>query len=697
MFGPPPRRGPPRASSRATQQKSQQLALDSFPRQETKQNRGSSLAKSCRQGDTPESLETPIPSQNKIQAKRATKVTTCSVPEVVLETHATKEQTRQEDPPSPAPSPNPSPRTAKNNDPSSVATDGSEAERGSHAQLRSSSGESEGTDTDTDGQDNQAVDATKGATCDTPNPTLRIKTVEESQAYLVQAQLIEPDDTCDTDMLASALIQISFFPGISQAMRDAVRSVALLLAQAKPDGREDVATEEIVDHVADRLTDVVKAAMQAAVAEIKLASTALMESSTKMAATATSYRDALTTKGLTTPVPSLDARVRAREGVKARQVLVDALTPSQQLHRAANNTQLVAKANEALHSTECPPSHCFVGTRRLNNGGLLLEMDSEDAASWLSSPVNKANFLGRFAPDATFKSRTYSLVVQFVPLQFRPDSEPELRDIEEANMLPKNAILWAQWIKPAYRRAPDQTCGHVLVVMTKPEDANTILTNGIILCQKRVYTKKCKKEPTRCLKCHSWGHMSYDCQQPYDVCGTCAGHHHTSVCNNHDRPHCVSCKIEGHASWYCRCPIFLSKCHEMDDRMTENQMPYYPTTDPWTHALRPPRPAPPKPMPTPKPSQLQPRSWLQTQHGATDATQATTGDQRQMYRQSTLTFPPTQAAPQRNDEPGTMPPPPSPTPCCHALPVRDTHEMPMGSRRPWDEYEAEGLSTPYPV
>ena len=160
-------------------------------------------------------------------------------------------------------------------------------------------------------------------------------------------------------------------------------------------------------------------------------------------------------------------------------------------------------------------------------------MDSEATASWLSQPDNRANFLGRFTLP-----HTYSLVVQFVPLQFRPDDEARLCDIEETNAFPRNAILRACWIKPAYRRAPDQTCGHVLAVMTRPGDANSMLTNGLVICQKRAYAKKCKKEPTRCLKCHGWGHMSYDCQQPFDICGTCAGCHCTTACNNRDRPRC---------------------------------------------------------------------------------------------------------------------------------------------------------------
>ena len=109
---------------------------------------------------------------------------------------------------------------------------------------------------------------------------------------------------------------------------------------------------------------------------------------------------------------------------------------------------------------------------------------SEEAAVWLNSPGNKAPFLDRFAPDAALKPQTYSLVIQFVLLHFRPNTNPDLCNTEEANQLPRNAILWAQWIKPAYQWAPGQTCRHMLAVMTRPADANAILTNGLVICQK---------------------------------------------------------------------------------------------------------------------------------------------------------------------------------------------------------------------
>ena len=297
------------------------------------------------------------------------------------------------------------------------------------------------------------------------------------------------------DTLACSLMRISLFPGLSQAARDATRSVALLLAQLEQSTNMDATAERLAGQMLDKFTETVKAVTQAAVAEVTSASSTLMESSMQIAATTVSYRDALksTTASPATGVTTLDARVRAQEGVKARQVLIDASAPNQPLHQAANNPQLVSLANDMLRGMDDPPTHRFVGARRLNNGGLLLEMDSKEAAVWIGGPHNKATFLSRFMPDAAFKSHMYSLVVQFVPLNFRLDDEGELHALEELNKLPPNAFLRARWIKPPYRRAVEQTCGHVLVVMTCPKDANAVLTDSLIICQKRVYAEKCKK------------------------------------------------------------------------------------------------------------------------------------------------------------------------------------------------------------
>ena len=201
-------------------------------------------------------------------------------------------------------------------------------------------------------KDGQAKDVMNGSDRASPKKVPRIRTVEEGRSCLEKAQLIEPEDALDTDTLAGTLVQISFFLGMSQATRAAVHVVAFLMVQTKPVSIGDMATEGIVDWVVDRLADVIKSAMQATVAEIKSASTVLTESSTQMAATATSYRDALKSKGpVSNPIAAatmLDVRVRAREGVKSHQILVDAQTRGECILRGVSMPGLVEAANAVL-------------------------------------------------------------------------------------------------------------------------------------------------------------------------------------------------------------------------------------------------------------------------------------------------------------------------------------------------------------
>ena len=118
---------------------------------------------------------------------------------------------------------------------------------------------------------------------------------------------------------------------------------------------------------------------------------------------------------------TLDVRVRAREGIKTCQVLVDAGAPGQGPLPGASNANLVDTANKAARSMEGVGEHHFVSARRLNNGGVLLEMDSDMVASWISDASTREVFLSLFTPDATVKDWAFPLVVQFIPLHFKPE------------------------------------------------------------------------------------------------------------------------------------------------------------------------------------------------------------------------------------------------------------------------------------
>ena len=74
----------------------------------------------------------------------------------------------------------------------------------------------------------------RGRVGGTPSMTSEIRTAEEGRKYLEEAQLIESEEALDGKVMAGAFVQISFFPSMLQAARDAVQSVALLMVRAGP-------------------------------------------------------------------------------------------------------------------------------------------------------------------------------------------------------------------------------------------------------------------------------------------------------------------------------------------------------------------------------------------------------------------------------------------------------------------------------
>ncbi|KAJ7196018.1 hypothetical protein B0H12DRAFT_974031, partial [Mycena haematopus] len=70
------------------------------------------------------------------------------------------------------------------------------------------------------------------------------------------------------------------------------------------------------------------------------------------------------------------------------------------------------------------------------------------------------------------KPRTFSAVVEFVPLTFDPALENALHEVEDANGLGRGAIVQARYIKPIARRHAGQTVAHMIFSFRTAEGAN---------------------------------------------------------------------------------------------------------------------------------------------------------------------------------------------------------------------------------
>ena len=161
-----------------------------------------------------------------------------------------------------------------------------------------------------------------------------------------------------------------------------------------------------------------------------------------------------------------------------------------------------------------------------------------------------------------------------MPLNLNTDSSDHLKEIAEVNNIQQGDLSSMCWIKPPARRAPNQTCGHLILFFSDPDAANRAKTSGLVICSKRVSVSKYKKKPIRCLKCQGWNHIVVEFVSNKDLCGTCGTRgHRTSSCTSTNITQCRSCNADDHTSWARDCPTFIRKCQEYDTKHPENSLP----------------------------------------------------------------------------------------------------------------------------
>ncbi|KAJ7503357.1 hypothetical protein B0H11DRAFT_1711140, partial [Mycena galericulata] len=129
--------------------------------------------------------------------------------------------------------------------------------------------------------------------------------------------------------------------------------------------------------------------------------------------------------------------------------------------------ELVEKANlaldlakTALGDNTAPNAAAFVGARRLRSGAVVFHLTTAAAAEWIRLPQRMNAFLAGMGGTSVFKPRSYSVVVEFVPVTFDPALANAFAVIEDANGLGRNELVQARYIKPLERRHAGQRSAH---------------------------------------------------------------------------------------------------------------------------------------------------------------------------------------------------------------------------------------------
>lgn len=414
------------------------------------------------------------------------------------------------------------------------------------------------------------------------NDNQDIKGATEGRKYLEEHSLLcPPGEPTTPTSLSVCLHQISMMSGISKQAINAIRSVAFLIEEMEETTINETIRDAFESQVTEFTSDMkllIEDAKEKIDTHLKNATVTFNNQNynpTQPNRTNTgSYAAALIS-----PPPTVNPILAAREGIKARQILLEGMRESTLSH--LDTIQLKKELNRILEELGMEGGK-IRSVQNQRDGRTLVEMDNDAAANWIKSQDNANKFCAKIGAKTTVKLRQYNIIAFNVPTDMDTDNPRHKAEISETNGLNEDDIVSLRWAKPANRRNPGQRTAHLIITTSDVEVANRAITKGMYICSKSCRVERVKREPPRCLKCQGWNHFAKECTVEIEVCGNCSNNHRTNECPNPHIRRCASCKSSDHASWDRGCPEFVKRLSDFNKRNPENSLHFFPTTETWT-------------------------------------------------------------------------------------------------------------------
>ena len=172
-----------------------------------------------------------------------------------------------------------------------------------------------------------------------------------------------------------------------------------------------------------------------------------------------------------------------------------------------------------------------VAAKVLENGGVVIEMESEDVVEWVRLEDIKMAFEENFRGSAKIKDQLFQVVMNFIPVTLRDSMEACIPKIEADNHLSPDTIVKCKWLKSPKFWSKGQHFAHALIALKGRLEASLLIQQGIIVEGQRFKVRKLMEEPKRCFKCQQLGHMATGCKEIHEICSNCTGAHTGRECD----------------------------------------------------------------------------------------------------------------------------------------------------------------------